>query len=76
MVGNETADKAAKEQTTSNDQQISDRAIPHSDMGETIRRSVRSEWQNQWNEIHPYRNHMKSLKPEIKRWKASCNKDR
>ena len=75
VAGDETTDKAAKEQT-SNDQQINDKAIPHSDMGKAIRRSVQSKWQNQWNAIHPYRKHMKSLKPEIKRWKTSYNKDR
>ena len=36
VAGNEAADKAAKEQTTSNDQQINEKSIPHTDMGETI----------------------------------------
>ena len=70
VAGDETTDKAAKEQT-SNDQQINDRVILHADMGETIKRLVPSKCQNQWNEIHPYRNHMKSLKSEIKYWKST-----
>ena len=72
----EWQDKATKEQTTSNDQQINEKLIPHTDMGETIRRSVRSIWQRSWKEIPPYRNHLKYLKPEIGNQKTSHNKIR
>ena len=76
MAVNEGADRAAKEQTTSNDQQINEKPTPHSYMGETIKRSVRRVWQRSWNETPPDRNHMKSLKPEIKYRKTSHNKNR
>ena len=76
IAGNDKADIQAKSASSSVDALRQLRAIPHTDMTGIIKATAKGEWQREWSSAKYQDKQLREVKPEIKYWSSSCNKNR